>query len=103
TGGEVNWSTAETLRARGEKLLASAQAPARQQAQSLFLRSLDISRRQYARSWELRSAISLARLWHADGRASEARDLLAGVYQRFTEGFATRDLTEAKALLDLIG
>jgi predicted ATPase/DNA-binding winged helix-turn-helix (wHTH) protein len=103
TGGEVNWSTAETLRARGEKLLASAHAPARQEAQSLFLRSLDISRRQHARSWELRSATSLARLWHADGRASEARDLLAAVYQQFTEGFATRDLTEAKALLDLIG
>ncbi|HEX4597821.1 MAG TPA: winged helix-turn-helix domain-containing protein, partial [Burkholderiaceae bacterium] len=99
-GDEVNWSTAETLRARGEKLLASAGAQARPEAQNLFLRSIDISRRQHARSWELRSATSLARLWHADGRAAEARDLLAGVYQQFSEGFATRDLMQAKALLD---
>jgi len=99
-GGPVNWSTAEALRAKGEKLIESASAQARQDAQRLFLRSIDISRRQHARSWELRSAISLARLWHADGRTSEARDLLAGVYQQFTEGFATRDLVEARTLLD---
>ncbi|HEY4037775.1 MAG TPA: winged helix-turn-helix domain-containing protein [Burkholderiaceae bacterium] len=101
-GDEVNWSTAETLRARGEKLLASAGTHARSKAQDLFVRSIDISRRQHARSWELRSATSLARLWQADGRSAEARDLLAGVYQQFTEGFATRDLMDAKALLDTL-
>ena len=53
-----------------------------------------------AKSWELRVAMSMARLWRDEGKREEARDLLAGVYGWFTEGFDTRDLKEAKALLD---
>ena len=53
-----------------------------------------------AKSWELRAAMSMARLWRDQGKREEARDLLAGVYGWFTEGFDTRDLKEAKALLD---
>jgi predicted ATPase/DNA-binding winged helix-turn-helix (wHTH) protein len=98
--GEINWSSAEILRARGEKLLEGAGTQAKSEAQTLFLRSIEIARRQQALSWELRSATSLARLWAADDRVAQGADLLAGVYQRFTEGFGTRDLLEAKALLD---
>jgi predicted ATPase len=53
-------------------------------------------------AWELRSATSLARLWQLDGRVAEARTLLTEVYGRFTEGFATRDLIEAKALIETL-
>ena len=65
-----------------------------------FERALGIAREQQAKSWELRAAISMARLWHDQGRRDEARDLLAPLYGWFTEGFATRDLKEAKVLLD---
>jgi len=99
----VHWCTAEILRARGETLLAGARAQDRLQAQELFERSIEISRAQKALSWELRSATSLARLWRLENRSAQALDLLAGVYQRFTEGFATQDLIEAKALLDSLG
>jgi predicted ATPase len=57
-------------------------------------------RAQQAKSWELRAAMSMARLWSDQGKRNEARDLLAGVYGWFTEGFDTLDLKEAKALLD---
>ena len=62
--------------------------------------ALDIARRQQAKSWELRAATSLARLWQSQGKTQEARDLLAPVYDWFTEGFDTADLKDAKALLD---
>ena len=55
---------------------------------------------KHAKSWELRAAMSMARLWRDQGKVSEARELLAPVYGWFTEGFDTRDLKEAKALLD---
>jgi predicted ATPase len=58
--------------------------------------------RQQAKSWELRAAISLARLWQRQGKRAEARELLAPVYGWFTEGFDTADLQEAKALLDAL-
>lgn len=69
-------------------------------AESHFLRALEISRRQRARSLELRAATSLGRLWAARGDAREARALLSGVYGWFTEGFDTPDLTEARSLLE---
>jgi predicted ATPase/DNA-binding winged helix-turn-helix (wHTH) protein len=97
--GRPDWCTAEVLRAAGEELLDSGKAGATAEAEGLFLRSLDISRRQRALSWELRSAISLSRLWHAGGQTVRATDLLASVYGRFSEGFATRDLAEARTLL----
>ena len=98
--GATNWCTAEVLRKRGEILLACEGEPSNSEAENLFLRSIDISRRQKALSWELRSATSLARLWQRTGRTVQARDLLSRVYERFTEGFARGDLVEAKALLN---
>jgi hypothetical protein len=68
-------------------------------AERNFLASLDWARRQQAKMWELRTATSLARLWQSQGRGQEAYELLAPVYDWFTEGFDTKDLQEAKALL----
>ena len=62
--------------------------------------ALAVARRQQAKSWELRAAMSMARLWRDQGKRDEARELLSPVYGWFTEGFDTRDLKEAKALLD---
>ena len=69
-------------------------------AEENYLASLDVAREQQAKSWELRTTTSLARLWRSDGKGKEAREILAVIYSWFTEGFATRDLIEAKALLD---
>ena len=65
-----------------------------------FLASLDWAREQQAKSWELRTSTSLARLWQRQGKRQEAYELLAPVYDWFAEGFDTKDLKEAKALLD---
>jgi hypothetical protein len=65
-----------------------------------FHTALQIARQQQAKSWELRAAMSLARLWRNQGKVQQARELLAPVYEWFTEGFDTRDLKEAKGLLD---
>jgi predicted ATPase len=70
------------------------------QAQAYFERALAVARAQQAKSWELRAAMSLARLWRDQGKRDEAHDLLAPVYGWFSEGFDTLDLKEAKALLD---
>jgi predicted ATPase len=72
----------------------------RQDSEVWFQRSLDVSRHQEAKSLELRAAMSMARLWRDRDKRDEARELLAPVYGWFTEGFDTRDLKEAKALLD---
>jgi predicted ATPase len=68
-------------------------------AEKNYLASLDWAREQQAKSWELRTATSLARLWQAERKRKEAYDLLAPVYSWFTEGFDTKDLIEAKALI----
>jgi predicted ATPase len=65
-----------------------------------FERALTVARQQQAKSWELRAAMSMARLWRDQGNRDEARDLLAPVYGWFTEGVNTIDLKEAKVLLD---
>jgi len=65
-----------------------------------FQRALAVARQQQAKSWELRAAMSLARLWRDQGKAQQARELLAPVYGWFTEGHDTRDLKDAKALLE---
>ena len=70
------------------------------EAEVEFTRAIAIARQQQAKSWELRAAMSLARLWRDQGKVQQARELLAPVYGWFTEGFDTRDLKEAKALLD---
>ena len=67
---------------------------------SRFGKQLDIAQRQSSKSWELRAAMSMARLWRDQGRRNEARDLLAPVYDWFTEGFDTVDLKKAKTLLE---
>jgi predicted ATPase len=69
-------------------------------AERSFLSSLDWARRQEAKSWELRTSVSLVRLWQSQGRRTDGYALLAPVYAWFTEGFDTKDLLEAKALLD---
>jgi len=95
--GEKIWE-AEIHRTAGEiELLPPERDTAK--AQAHFARALEIARAQEARSWELRAATNLARLWRDRGRRAEAHDLLAPVYGWFTEGFDTLDLKEAKALL----
>ncbi len=93
------WFEAEINRVAGEIALLAA-APAIAKAQAYFERALALARAQQAKSWELRAAMSLARLWHDQGKVQQARELLARVYGSFTEGFDTRDLKEAKALLE---
>ena len=90
---------AELYRLKGELLLQQSRdsAPA---AAASFQQAITIAQQQHAKSWELRAATSLARLWQQQGKVVEARDLLAPVYNWFTEGFDTNDLQEAKALLD---
>ena len=90
---------AELNRAAGEIALMSPE-PDATKAEAYFERALAIARQQQAKSWELRAAMCMARLWRDQGKREEARDLLAPVYGWFTEGFDTLDLKEAKALLD---
>ena len=70
-----------------------------EKAEAYFERALAVAREQQAKSWELRAAMSMARLWRDQGRRKQARDLLAPVHGWFTEGFDTLDLKEAKRLL----
>jgi predicted ATPase len=93
------WCDAEIHRTAGEIALMSPE-PDAAKAQAHFERAIAIARAQQAKSWELRAATSLARLWRDHGNRHQARDLLAPVYGWFTEGFDTADLKEAKALLD---
>jgi predicted ATPase len=93
------WCEAEVNRIAGEVALMSPDADAAK-AEAYFERALDVARKQQAKSWELRAAKSLARLWRDQGKPQQARELLAPVYGWFTEGFDTRDLKEAKALLE---
>jgi predicted ATPase len=72
------------------------------EAEACYVKALEVARAKEARSLELRAATSLASLWTERGRSAEARDLLAPVYGWFTEGFNTRDLKEAKVLLDAL-
>jgi predicted ATPase len=94
-----SWWEADLHRIAGEVALNSPE-PDAEKAQAYFERALGVARQQQAKSLELRAAMSLARLWRDQGKVQEARELLAPVYGWFTEGFDTRDLKEAKALLD---
>jgi tetratricopeptide (TPR) repeat protein len=96
-GWEQRYFYAEILRLKGWMLSLKGEPEG---AERNFLASLDWARRQQAKSWELRTSTSLARLWQSQGKRQDAYDLLASVYDWFTEGFDTRDLLEAKALLD---
>ena len=96
------WCEAEVNRIAGEIALLPPE-PDVAKAEAHFERALAVAREQQAKSWELRAAMSMARLWRDQGNRDEARDLLAPVYGWFTEGFDTLDLKEAKALLDALG
>ncbi|MGA8547878.1 MAG: hypothetical protein WB785_21790, partial [Mycobacterium sp.] len=89
---------AEVHRLRGE-LLLKQDTHDTAQAEKLFEQSLNVSRKQHAKSWELRAAMSMSRLWQQRGRVEDARELLAPIYDWFTEGFDTADLRDAKVLL----
>ena len=100
TTGE-RWYEAEVLRVGGEIAMMSPE-PNPAKAEAYFEHALAVAREQRAKSWELRAATSMARLWHGQGKRQQARDLLAPVYGWFTEGFDTLDLKEAKALLNAL-
>jgi predicted ATPase len=89
---------AEAYRLQGTLLLQQT-IPDVVQAEACFQRALTLARHQHAKSWELRAALSLSRLWQRQGKGQEASDLLASIYGWFTEGFDTADLQEARALL----
>ena len=93
------WCEAEVNRVAGEVALKSP-APDAAKAEAYFERALAVARQQQAKSWELRAAMSMARLWRDQGKRQQARDLLAPIYGWFTEGFDTLDLKQAKTLLD---
>jgi predicted ATPase len=95
-GWEERWYYAETLRIKGGLLSLKGDWAGAERA---YIASLDGARQQQAKSWELRTATSYARLMRDQGRVGEGHDLLAPIYDWFTEGFATKDLKDAKALL----
>jgi tetratricopeptide (TPR) repeat protein len=121
---EERWAEAELYRLKGELTLQQSKASLRQvsgepkarqdksedttpqpltpglQAEACFLKAIDIARQQQARSWELRATVSLAKLWQQQGKQKEAHEMLGEIYRWFTEGFGTKDLQDAKMLLD---
>jgi predicted ATPase len=99
TENKERWWEAEINHIAGEIALMGPQNDSAR-AEAHFERALAVSRRQQAKSCELRAAMSLARLWRDQGKVQQARELVAPVYGWFTEGFDTRDLKEAKALLE---
>jgi class 3 adenylate cyclase/tetratricopeptide (TPR) repeat protein len=97
--GEGCWE-AELRRLHGELLAQQGKDAA---AEASFRQAIDVAQAQGARSWELRAATSLGRLWHTQGRRDEARELVLGIYSWFTEGFDTADLRDARELLEALG
>jgi predicted ATPase len=96
---------AELYRLRGELTLAQSsvqrlESSVQKEAEACFLKAIEVARKQQAKSWELRAVMSLSRLWQQQGKKKEAHDLLTEIYNWFTEGFDTKDLQEAKALLE---
>lgn len=97
---------AELYRLRGELLIAASSDEGsnyESQAEICFQRAIEIAGQQGARAWELRAAVSLARLWGSRGKSHEARGLLAPIYREFTKSFDTPDLREADQLLASLG
>jgi predicted ATPase len=96
---------AELYRLKGELTLKQfgvrgPESEVQKEAEACFHRAIDIARRQSAKSLELRAVTSLSRLWQSQGKKDEARQMLAEIYHWFTEGFDTKDLQEAKAMLE---
>ena len=94
-----SWWEAVVYRFAGEIALQSPE-PDAAKAEAYFERALSVARQQQAKSWELRAAMSMAQVWRDQSKVQQAGELLAPVYGWFTEGFDTRDLKEAKALLE---
>jgi predicted ATPase len=102
------WYEAELYRLKGQLTLQKAQGAgstvqatnSQAEAEACFVKAIEITQRQQAKSLELRAVMSLARLWQQQGKRTQARQLLAEIYGWFTEGFDTKDLQEAKALLE---
>jgi predicted ATPase len=98
----------QRLAARGWRPAPSSQAPSLKplvpsgEAEGYFLKAIEIARQQEAKWWELRATTSLARLWQRQGKANQAHSMLSELYNWFTEGFDTKDLQEAKALLEAL-
>ncbi len=103
---DERWNEAELYRLKGELTLkASREHPAsaiEKEAETCFEKALEIARAQSAKSWELRAAISLARLWQQQGKHADAHQLLSGIYNWFTEGFETSDLRDARTLIEAL-
>jgi len=103
--GERYWE-AELHRLEGELTLQQSSVPRLEsrvrEAEGYFLKAIEIAQKQQAKSLELRASMSLARLWQSQDRKAEAHKMLSEVYNWFTEGFDTKDLQEAKALLDAL-
>ena len=97
---DAPWSLPEVLRVDAELLLWRGEPGAVSAAETKLQRSLELARQQAALSWELRTALSFARLRIGQDRLGDARELLAPVYGKFTEGFATSDLRSARAILE---
>jgi class 3 adenylate cyclase/tetratricopeptide (TPR) repeat protein len=93
------WMEPELLRIKGEYLL-SKDKPQPDNAENAFVKALEVAREHGAKSWELRTAISLAGFWQSRDKESEARDLITPIYEWFREGFDTSDLRAAKSLLE---
>jgi hypothetical protein len=100
--GAAGWCSAEILRASAETLLAQDAPSAESRAETQLHAALAVARQQGALAWELRSAVSLARLWQRRGQDQAAADVLGPVYRRFSEGFDTPDLKQADALLQAL-
>jgi predicted ATPase len=94
---QARYYEAEMHRVRGELFFSIHDDGA---AEASFRKAINVAQHQTAKTWELRAAMSLARLWRDQGKVQQARELLAPVYGWFTEGFDTRDLKDAKALLE---
>jgi predicted ATPase len=95
------YAEAELHRLKGELLLKQT-VPDAHQAEVCFQQALDVARCQQAKSWELRAAMSLSRLWQQQGKRHQARELVVPLYGWFTEGLDTADLQEAKTLLEAL-
>jgi predicted ATPase len=100
---EALWSYPEILRVEAELILLTEAKDAEKKAETRLMESFDLATSQSLLSWELRSAVSLARLWTRLGRAAKARTMLKTTYDKFTEGFATRDLSVARQMIDELG
>jgi predicted ATPase len=94
------WCLPELIRIKGGLLRLECSPAGNRSAETLLMEALKMARRQRALSWELRSGIDLAKLWHGEGKTGDARALLLPIYNRFSEGFETADLRAAKALLE---